>query len=57
MSMDPNERPQQNLYGSNRPESEDSGEPNVHDLYAPEELDEEDLRRFEEEQANAKKAD
>ena len=46
-----------NLYGSNRPPSDDRKEPNVHEGHSPEEIDEEDLKRLREAEKTTKKPD
>jgi hypothetical protein len=55
--MDEESKVPKNLYGSNRPSSDDNNQPNVHDTESPEEVDEEDLRSLKESKGTAKKSD
>jgi hypothetical protein len=55
--MDEESNLPKNLYGSNRPASDDNKQPNVHDNHSPEEVDEEDLKRLKEPQKAPEKSD
>ncbi|HEY3782594.1 MAG TPA: hypothetical protein VGL56_16040 [Fimbriimonadaceae bacterium] len=55
--MDEESKLPKNLYGSNRPASDDNHEPNVHDTHSPEEVDEADLKRLKEAKTISKKSD